>query len=156
MERTLVILKPDSYARKLLGRITERFEQKGLRLVACKLTRLTPEVLREHYSHLASRSFYPRIEAFMSAKPALLQVWEGLDAVAVGRALSGPTNGREAPLGTIRGDFSMSVQCNLMHASDSVEAAEAEVRRFFRPEEVQSVEEDLSAVYSDDELEKTK
>ena len=131
IESTLVIIKPDAMARGLAGEVMSRLERKGLRTVGCKLERLSEEVLRAHYAHLAEQSFFPRILAFMRSTPVLLQVWRGVEAVRVVRTLAGPTNGRLAPAGTIRGDLSQSIQCNVLHASDTPEAATAEIERFF-------------------------
>ena len=116
MEKTLVILKPCTLQRGLVGEITNRFERKGLRLAGMKMVQLTDEVLSEHYAHLSSKPFF--------------------HAVQVVRTLTGPTNGRLAAPGTIRGDYSMSFQENIVHASDSPETAEVELKRFFKPEEI--------------------
>ncbi|MFS8084830.1 MAG: nucleoside-diphosphate kinase, partial [Acidobacteriota bacterium] len=106
METTLLIIKPDALARGLVGRVISRLEQKGLKLVACKMAQLERRALDEHYSHLAGKPFYERIASFMSSLPVVLQCWEGVDAVAVVRRIAGVTNGREADPGTIRGDLS--------------------------------------------------
>ncbi|MGW3993936.1 nucleoside-diphosphate kinase [Amycolatopsis sp. NPDC004772] len=152
MERTLVLLKPDAYARGLLGQLTSEFEQKGLLLVGCKLMMLDDSLLQEHYAHLADRPFFPRIARFMSSLPVLVQCWEGVDAVEVVRRVVGPTNGREAASGTARGQYSVSVQCNLVHASDSAESAAAEVKRFFAEGEVLAVKHPLhDFIYAADE-----
>ena len=153
MERTLVIIKPDAMMRGLAGEIVSRFERKGLRLIGCKLQQLSDEILAEHYSHLADKPFFPRIRAFMQSAPVLVQCWEGREAVQVIRDLCGPTNGRSAAAGTIRGDLSMSVQCNLVHASDGLEAAGYEVTRFFEPQELASSADPLESYrYALDEL----
>lgn len=153
MERTLIILKPDAIARNLIGLITTRLEQKGLKLVGCKMMQLDRSILNEHYSHLVGKPFYERIAHFMASLPVLVQCWEGLSAISVVREMAGVTNGREANPGTIRGDFSMSVQCNLMHASDSYETAVLEIKRFFAESEIFSYESPLqSLVYAHDEL----
>src|SRR5215216_2456863 len=123
MERTLLILKPDALVRGLIGEIITRLEKKGLKIVGCKMIQLDQKTLRIHYAHLADKPFYPRIANFMSSLPVLVQCWEGLDAVAVVRGLTGVTNGRAATPGTIRGDLSVSVQFNLVHTSDTTEAA---------------------------------
>ena len=153
MERTLVILKPDALARGMVGEVTSRFEKKGLKLVACKMTRLGQEILREHYSHLLDKPFYQRIADFMASLPVVIQCWEGVDAVSVVRKITGVTNGRDADAGTIRGDFAMSVQCNLIHASDTSTAAEAEITRFFKDEELFQYDSPLqNLTYTQDEL----
>jgi nucleoside-diphosphate kinase len=152
MERTLLILKPDAVARGLVGEITARLEKKGLKLVGCKMAQLPSELLAQHYAHLADKPFYPRIAAFMQSLPVVLQCWEGVDAVTVVRDLVGVTNGRKAQPGTIRGDYSMSIQCNLIHASDGPDAAKAEVARFFEASELFAYQQPLQPfLYSGDE-----
>lgn len=136
MEKTLVIFKPSAVQRGLIGEILSRFERKGLTIVAMKMARLSETILREHYAHLVDRPFFPFILDSMTASPVVLMVLEGVDAVKVVRLLTGATNSREALPGTIRGDFSMSGQENVIHASSSIEDAEAEVKRFFAPEEI--------------------
>lgn len=130
-EKTLVIIKPDAIQRGLVGQITSRFEQKGLKLIGTKMLRLESDILREHYSHIAGKSFYPGVEKFMMSFPAIVQCWEGLDVVKTVRKITGTTKAREAEAGSIRGDFAMSVACNVIHASDSVDTAKREVPRFF-------------------------
>ena len=136
MERTLILIKPDAMARGLAGVVLGRFEQKGLKIAGMKMIQLTDELLKEHYSHLADKPFFPTITEFMSRTPVIALCLEGLEAVEVCRKLCGVTNSRQADPGTIRGDLGMSMQANLVHASDSVETAKAEVARFFKPEEL--------------------
>lgn len=136
MEKTLVIFKPSAVQRGLIGEILSRFERKGLTIVAMKMARLSEAILREHYAHLVDRPFFPFILDSMTASPVVLMVLEGVDAVKVVRLLTGATNSREALPGTIRGDFSMSGQENVIHASSSIEDAGVEVKRFFTPEEI--------------------
>lgn len=136
MERTLIILKPDCVQRGLCGNVISRFENRGFCISGMKMVQLGPELLREHYAHIADKPFFPGIEKFMSSSPVVVAVIEGKDAVESVRAMCGPTNARKAAPGTIRGDFSLSMQCNVIHASDSVETAEKEVKRFFKPEEL--------------------
>lgn len=136
MEKTLVIFKPSAVQRGLIGEILSRFERKGLTIVAMKMARLSEAILREHYAHLVDRPFFPFILDSMTASPVVLMVLEGVDAVKVVRMLTGATNSREALPGTIRGDFSMSGQENVIHASSSIEDAGVEVKRFFTPEEI--------------------
>jgi nucleoside-diphosphate kinase len=131
MERTLVLLKPDAVARQLTGTILNRFEQKGLKITAMKMMTVTPELARRHYAEHVSKPFYPGLEAYITGGPIIAAVLEGEQAVAVVRRLVGPTNGAEAPPGTIRGDFSLSTQQNLVHASDSPASAERETAIFF-------------------------
>ena len=135
MERTLVILKPSALQRGLCGEIISRFEKKGLKITAMKMYRFTPEMCARHYSHLTGKSFYPTIEASMTASPVILMCLEGVDCVEVVRSMTGCTNGRKAPAGTIRGDYSMSLLENIVHASDSVENARTELDRFFSAED---------------------
>ena len=136
MERTLILIKPDALARGLAGPVLSRFEAKGLKIAGIKMIQLTDALLKEHYSHLADKPFFPTITEFMSRTPVIALCLEGLEAVEVCRRLCGVTNSRLADPGTIRGDLGMSMQANLVHASDSVETAQAEVARFFKPEEL--------------------
>lgn len=136
MEKTLVLLKPSALQRALVGEVIKRFEQKGLKLTGIKMMQLNDEILNEHYSHLAGRSFFQRIKDAMMTTPVIATCWEGLDAVHVVRTMTGATNGRNSAPGTIRGDFSMSVQENIVHTSDSIENAKEELERFFKKEEI--------------------
>ncbi len=136
MERTLVILKPCTLQRGLVGEITHRFERKGLRLAGMKMMQLTDELLSEHYSHLSAKPFFQRVKDSMMAAPVIVCCYEGVDAVQTVREMTGSTNGRKAAPGTIRGDYSMSFQENVVHTSDSLENAEIELKRFFKPEEI--------------------
>ena len=153
MERTFVIIKPCSLQRGLVGDIISRFEKKGLRIVALKMYRFTKEKCAEHYAHLVSKPFYPIIEQSMMAAPVILCCLEGIDAVEVVRTMTGSTNGRKALPGTLRGDFCMSHQENVVHASDSLESAEAELRRFFTDEDYFDYDTPLMPfLYAADEL----
>ena len=153
MERTLVLIKPDAIQRGLVGRIITRFEEKGLRLAAIKFMSLTDEILNEHYSHLLDKPFFGGTKRFMQSTPVVAICWEGLDSVDTVRRLCGITKAREAAPGTIRGDLAMSVQANLVHASDSIETARQEVARFFNESELLSYDSALTGlVYSEDEL----
>lgn len=136
MQRTLIIIKPSAMQRALAGQIITRFQQKGLRIVALKMMMLSEEILREHYAHLVDKPFFPSILSSMTASPVIAGVLEGVDAIEVVRLMTGATNGRQALPGTIRGDFAMSNQENILHASSSPEDAEAEIRRFFREDEI--------------------
>lgn len=136
LEKTLVLLKPCTLQRGLAGEILHRFERKGLRLAGLKMMWLTDELLSEHYAHLSAKPFFQRVKDSMMVAPVVACCFEGVDAIAVVRALAGPTNGRNAAPGTIRGDYSMSFQENIVHASDSPETAAVELARFFRPEEI--------------------
>lgn len=136
LEKTLVLLKPCTMQRALAGEIISVFEKKGLQICGMKMMQLTDEVLNEHYAHLSSKPFFQGIKDSMMATPVVALCLKGVDAVAVVRALAGPTNGRNAAPGTIRGTYCMSFQENIVHASDSPETAAVELNRFFRPEEI--------------------
>jgi nucleoside-diphosphate kinase len=136
METTLVLLKPSCVQRQLVGEIITRFERRGLRIAGMKMMQLDEAILREHYAHLADRPFFPTLAASMMASPIVALAISGVDAVQVVRTMTGSTNGREAAPGTIRGDYSMSNQQNIVHASDSTANAAIELARFFRPEEI--------------------
>lgn len=136
IQRTLVLLKPDALQRDLLGDIIKRFEQKGLKIAGLKLFQLSDEQLNVHYAHLAEKGFFGDLKKFMMHTPVVGMVLEGIEAVTEVRKIVGSTNPREADAGTIRADFSMNVSSNLVHASDSVENAAAEVKRFFADNEI--------------------
>ncbi|MGM9752319.1 MAG: nucleoside-diphosphate kinase [Candidatus Cryptobacteroides sp.] len=153
MERTLVIIKPCAVQRGLIGEVLSRFERRGLKLVAMKMTRLDAEICRRHYAHLVDKPFYPIIEESMTAAPVVLCCMEGIDAVEVVRTMAGATNGRKALPGTIRGDYCVSHQENIIHASDSLESAAQELERFFKPEDYCSYDNPLLGyLYAKDEL----
>lgn len=136
LEKTLVILKPSAVQRGLIGEITTRFERKGLRLAGMKMMQLTDELLNEHYAHLSEKPFFQRVKNSMMASPVIICCYEGVDAIQVVRSMTGATNGRVAIPGTIRGDFSVSSQENIVHTSDSPKTAIEEINRFFKPEEL--------------------
>lgn len=151
-ERTLVLIKPDAIQRGLIGQITSRFEIKGLKLVAAKMITLDEAVLREHYAHIADKPFFGGLAKFMQSTPVFAMCWEGLDVVDTVRRITGITKAREAEAGSIRGDFAMSVSCNVIHASDTVENAQLEVKRFFNPDEIFSYDKtEFMHVYAEDE-----
>lgn len=136
MEQTLAILKPSAVERCLVGEIIARIQKKGLIIAGMKMMQLDEQILREHYAHLVDKPFFPSIVKSMTAAPVIVMCLKGVDAVEVFRGMTGVTNGRKAVPGTIRGDYSMSGQENIVHASDSVENAQIEINRFFKPEEV--------------------
>lgn len=136
MEKTLVIIKPGAIQRELVGEVITRFERKGLQLCGMKMMQLTNEILDEHYAHLLGKPFFPAIKAAMMTTPVIVCCFQGVDAVHFVHQMAGTTNGREAVQGTIRGDFSVSVQRNIVHTTDKVEHAKAELARFFKPEEI--------------------
>lgn len=136
MERTLIIIKPDAVQRQLAGRILARFEDKGLRIVGMKFQQSPRAQVEKHYEVHKARPFYGALVDFMTSGPVIVAALEGPNAINVVRTLLGPTNGAEAPAGTIRGDFGLDKQYNLVHASDSPETAKAELALFFKPEEL--------------------
>lgn len=152
LQKTLVILKPCTVERALIGEIINRFERKGLRIAGMKMAWLSDEILSQHYAHLSEKPFFQRVKDSMRACPVVLMCLEGVDAVEVVRSLTGSTNGRKAAPGTIRGDYSMSFQENVVHASDSAETAAVEVARFFKPEEIFDYKPyNFAATYANDE-----
>jgi len=138
MQQTLILLKPDCIHRRLMGTIIERMEHKGLRIVAMKLLQVSRLLAENHYAVHKGKPFYESLVQFVTAGPTLAMVWEGREAVAVVRGLMGPTDGTKAPPGTIRGDFAISVQNNLIHGSDSPDNARAEIALWFKAEELVS------------------
>ncbi len=136
MDRTLVLLKPDAVTKGLCGKVFTRFEEAGFHICGCKMIRLDPELLREHYAHIADKPFYPEVERFMASTPVIALVIEGAGAVARVREMLGSTDSRKAAPGTIRAEHGEDQMVNVAHASDSPETAEKEVRRFFSGEEL--------------------
>jgi nucleoside-diphosphate kinase len=136
MERTLVLIKPDAMQRGLIGEIMHRFERKGLKLIGLKMYTLNDELIDEWYGHHKGKSFFSDLKTYMQWTPIVAIVWEGLDAITTVRKIVGITKGREADTGSIRGDFGMSGQQNLIHASDSAEAAKKEIGLIFAEEEL--------------------
>lgn len=139
MEKTFVIFKPDAMEKRVVGTVLSRFEAAGFDVIGCKMARLSPALLREHYAHVASKPFYPEIETFMSSRPVIMMALQGSNIVQRVRDLLGPTDSRKAAKGTIRGDFGTEMMKNVVHASDSVDNAKAELARFFKPEELYTV-----------------
>src|SRR3989344_623056 len=136
MEKTLIILKPDALQRGLVGEITSRLEQKGLKLIGLKMMRVDSAILQAHYAHLVDQPFYKDIEKFMQSSPLVVMAWEGFECVNSVRVIVGATNPREADAGTIRGDLSIGTGRNLVHASDTKENGEQEISRFFEANEL--------------------
>lgn len=136
MEQTFVILKPSAVKRFLIGDILTRFQHKGLIISGIKMMQLDEAILREHYAHLVDRPFFPSLVESMTSTPVIVLCLKGKDAIAVVRSMTGATNARNAAPGTIRGDYGMSGQENIVHASDSPENAVIEINRFFRQEEI--------------------
>lgn len=136
MERTIVLVKPDGVQRGLIGEIITRFEKKGLRLAAIKMVNMTDEILDEWYIHHRERDFFQDLKGYMMSYPVVAMLWEGIDAAVTVRTMIGITKAREAAPGTIRGDFAMSQQFNLIHASESVESAKKEESLIFADDEI--------------------
>ena len=136
IETTLILLKPDCVSKSLAGETIKRFEGANLQIVGCKMQQLSSEKLREHYAHIADKPFYPEVEGFMQSAPVIAMALRGENAIAAVRELVGPTDSTVAAKGTIRGDLGEDKMRNIVHASDSSEAAEAELKRFFNAGEV--------------------
>ncbi len=136
METTLIILKPDAVQRGLMGRIISRFEDKGLQVVGCKLMKISSQLAETHYASHKGKPFYDGLVMFMTSSPVLVLAVRGNAAITICRNMMGATFGSKAAPGTIRGDFGVSNSFNLIHGSDSPEAAERELKLFFKPEEV--------------------
>ena len=135
-QRTAVLVKPDGMQRGLIGEIITRFERKGLKLVGLKMVQLTDEQLSDWYIEHKDKSFFGDLKSFMGSMPIVAMAWEGIDAVPVVRKLVGTTLGREAEAGSIRGDFSMSQQLNLIHASANPSDGERELEIVFDEDEI--------------------
>ena len=136
MQQTLILLKPDAVQRRLVGELLSRFERKGLRLVGLKLVQSSRELAEKHYAVHKGKPFYESLLTFLTSGPTVAVVLEGREAVAVGRSLMGLTDGAKAPPGTIRGDYAISVQNNLVHGSDSPENSATEIALWFKPDEL--------------------
>ena len=142
-ERTFVLCKPDAVQRRLVGEVISRFVRKGLKTVGLKMLQVTPELAQQHYEEHLEKPFYPDLEKFITSAPIVAMVLEGPEAISVVRAMLGATNGREAPLGTIRGDFGCSQQLNLVHGSDGTESAAREIGIYFADNELVDYEPTL-------------
>jgi len=148
-ERSLVIIKPDAVNRGLIGELIHRIERKGLKIIGMKMRHLEDKELKEHYRHHQGKPFFRSLVEFMEHSPTVLMVIEGYRAIEAIRMLAGQTYGLESDPGTIRGDYSMSHQYNIIHASDSAEAAKKEIKRFFKKSELFSYKRiDWDLVYS--------
>ena len=135
-ETTLILLKPDCVAKGLNGEVLKRFEAEGFRVRGCKMMQLTDELLKEHYSHIADKPFFPDVATFMKSAPVIAVALSGENIIAHVRDLLGPTDSKTAPKGTIRGDFGDDKMTNVVHASASPEAAAVELKRFFKDGEI--------------------
>ena len=137
MERTLIILKPDAVQRGLVGQIVTRFEQKGLQIAGLKFMKIPAATAEQHYAPHKGKPFYDGLVRFMTSSPVVVIALAGKDAIAISRKMMGATFGSKAEPGTIRGDFGVSNSFNLIHGSDSPEAAQKELGLFFGPGELQ-------------------
>ena len=145
MEKSLVLIKPNAVQRGFIGEIIARFERKGLFIAGIKMMQLDDAILNEHYAHLSERSYFGELKDSMMVTPVVAICVAGLDTVETVRQMVGATNARKALPGTIRGDFSMSGEQNVIHASDTVENAIAEVNRFFKENEIFNYESAVTA-----------
>lgn len=145
MEDTLIILKPDAVQRGLMGRIISRFEEKGLQIVGCKLMRISESLAAEHYADHQGKPFYDGLVQFMTSSPVLVMAVRGVGAIAISRSMMGATFGSKADSGTIRGDYGVSNSFNLIHGSDSPEAAAKELKLFFKEQELVSYDRPIDA-----------
>lgn len=141
MQRTLILLKPDAVRSRVCGKVINRFEEAGFTIRGCKMMELSSEILRAHYAHIADKPFYPEVETFMQSAPVIALVLEGENIIEKMREMLGVTDCLQAAPGTIRAEWGSkeegkSKMCNIAHASDSPEAAEQEVARFFREDEL--------------------
>ena len=154
MEKTLVLIKPDWIQRGLVWNVISRLEKKGLKLVGCKMMKLSSVLLKDHYIHISDKPFFPWISDFMQSSPVIAMAFEGLEAVATVRMICWITKAREADIWTIRGDLAMSIQCNVVHASEDSHIAKEEVKRFFNSAELFDYDKaEYLHVYSTDEIE---
>lgn len=151
-EQTLVIIKPDAVTRGLVGQITERFERKGLKIIGMKFDHIDESLIKEHYAHHSDKPFFSKLVSFMRSAPSFMMVIEGKNVVASVRAMAGTTNASEALPGTIRGDYALSIQQNVVHVSEDLEQAQHEIKRFFKPAELFEYSRvDMGAIYAEDE-----
>ena len=136
METSLILLKPDCVTKGHCGEVLQRFEKAGFRIRGCKMMRLSTDLLREHYAHIANKPFFPEVETFMQSSPVIAVALEANGVIEKVRTLLGPTDSKKAAAGSIRGDFGVDIMVNVVHASDSLEAAKIELVRFFQTGEL--------------------
>lgn len=153
IQQTVVLVKPDALQRGLVGEIIHRFEIKGLKLVALKMVPFGEDVMDVWYAHIKDRPFYPKLKTYMTSTPVVAMIWEGLDCIATVRKMVGITKGREAEMGSIRGDFAMSGSKNVVHASDSQEASAKEIGIIFNKNEIFDYKGAVDGlIYAEDEI----
>lgn len=136
MERSLILLKPDCIRKRLVGTVLERFQKAGFKIVGCKMMTCSKKLLKEHYAHIAREDFFPKLEQFMLSGPVIAVVLEGRNVIRRVRKIVGATDPKKAADGTIRKDFGRTSMDNICHASDNLENARIEVKRFFKPSEL--------------------
>lgn len=136
MEMTLILLKPDCRQKQIVGEVIKRFEKSSLAIYGCKMIKLTKELLETHYAHIAQRPFFPEVTSYMQSAPVIALAIGGEDCIRRVRELVGPTDSTKAPKGTLRGDLGEDNMRNVVHASDSIESAEIELKRFFQQGEI--------------------
>ncbi len=149
MQKTLIIIKPDAVQRRLIGKIINRFEEKGLQIIGMKMTTISADLAEKNYAAHEGKEFFEKLIKFITSGPVVIMVLRGKNAIKVIRKLMGSTSGHEAAPGTLRGDYAMSGRFNLLHGSDSVESAEREIAIFFKDENILDYEQlDLEWIYS--------
>jgi len=147
MEQSFVMLKPGVLNRRIVGEVVSRLEKKGLKLVGMKLMHITPALAEQHYAEHKDKSFFSDLQSYITSGPVVAMVWEAEDCVATVRRLVGATKVTEAQPGTIRGDFALHTNLNIIHASDSPKSAEREIGLFFKPEEIISWDDQAAMWY---------
>lgn len=152
-ERSLIIVKPDGVQRNLVGKVITRFEEKGLKIIGMKMLHLEDAIVEAHYEHLKEKPFFPQIKKYIQSAPVVVFAVAGINAIEAIRVIVGITAGYAADAGTIRGDYSLSKQSNIVHASDSKESGEKEIPRFFSAEELVEYDKiDTTFIFTDDLL----
>lgn len=145
-QRTFIAVKPDGVKRGLVGNIIKRFETKGFKLIGLKMLDVTPEMAEKHYGEHKGKSFYNRLIEYIQSGPIVAMVWKGYDVIAGSRQLMGSTKPLEAQVGTIRADYALVKEYNVVHGSDSVESAEKEIAIYFTPEELCDEYENMAEI----------
>jgi len=137
MERTFIMVKPDGVQRGVIGDLISRFETRGLKMIAARFMRITPDLAKKHYAEHVGKPFYPDLEGFVTSGPVLAMVWEGDQAIEMVRTMMGKTDPKASAPGTIRGDLGITKSKNIIHGSDGPESAKREISLFFKDEEIQ-------------------
>lgn len=145
MEQTFLMVKPDGVQRGLIGRIISRFEEKGFKLVGCKLVQVTEKQAKFHYAEHDGKEFFPNLVNFITSGPVVAMVWEGDDIISLSRIVIGKTNVKDAQPGTIRGDFAAHTPNNLIHGSDSPESSKREISNFFEDHELVNYDKSIAS-----------